>query len=183
MKITILSEHGYDEALMGLGLSFGKTSQLPDMASFQASISRQYMRERAERLAGMGGGHDKFLRAICVWLSITAPLYWWKQFDTYKVGTVTQSESTMHTLMKEGLSSAMFEGGYPCVLLNCIRLTGSFERLNRWLPQSYLQKRIVQTNYAALASMLAQRAQHKLPEWRLFCTQIRTDVQHPELLA
>ena len=122
---------------------------------------------------------------IVVTLDITAPLYWWKQFDTYKVGTVAQSESTMHTLMKAPLTPEMFEGGlFPDLVrsLNVVGKQDGFETLNRCLPQSFLQRRIVQTNYAVLANIIVQRTGHKLLEWKTFIESVLWGVQRPELL-
>ena len=89
MKTTILSEYGFHEALLGMGLSHGKTSGITSLWDIHNDAS---LKERALKLAGLGSGHDKFLRMIVVTLDITAPLYWWKQFDTYKVGTVAHEE-------------------------------------------------------------------------------------------
>ena len=182
MKTTILSEYGFHEALLGLGLSHGKTSGITSLWDIRDDAS---LKERALKLAGLGKGHDKFLRMIVVTLDITAPLYWWKQFDTYKVGTVAQSESTMHTLMKKPLTPEMFEGGLADLLLGHLeelRQRGDFATLNRHLPQSFLQRRIVQTNYAALANIIVQRTGHKLPEWKTFIESVLWGVQRPELL-
>lgn len=100
MKIAILSEYGYDEALFGLGLSFGKTSNW-DFKKFNWTPTYAQIEERAYKLTGLGKGHDKFLRMLMVTLDITAPLYWWKEFDTYKVGTVANSCSTMHKIAEK----------------------------------------------------------------------------------
>lgn len=186
MQIKILSEYGYDEALFGLGLSFGKTSALP-FRLFNYSEPYVKMEKLAAKLAGLGKGHDKFLRMLTVTLDITAPLYWWKQFDTYKVGTTAQSESTMHTLMKSKITPASFEGGkmhrLMCWRLNILRLLSDFDGLNRELPHAFLQRRIVQTNYAALRNILEQRKGHKLPAWKAFCSAVSSGVTYPELLA
>lgn len=182
MKTTILSEYGFHEALLGMGLSHGKTSGITSLWDIRDDAS---LKERALKLAGLGKGHDKFLRMIVVTLDITAPLYWWKQFDTYKVGTVAQSESTMHTLMKNPLTPEMFEGGLADPLLGHLeelRQRGDFATLNRHLPQAFLQRRIVQTNYAALAGIVCQRKGHKLPEWKAFTESVLWGVQRPELL-
>ena len=92
MKTTILSEYGFHEALLGMGLSYGKTSGVTSLWDIRDDAG---LKERALKLAGLGKGHDKFLRMIVATLDVTAPLYWWKQFDTYKIGTAAQSESTM----------------------------------------------------------------------------------------
>ena len=180
MRVRIISEHGYSEALFGLGLSHGATS---GESPHDFNIAR--MERVALKLAGKGGGHDKFLRQIAVWLDITAPLYWWKQFDTYKVGTTAQSESTMHTLLKTPLEEKSFEGTLPDAVLAELRAAWyerDFPRLNAMLPQSFLQRRIVSCNYAVLRNILMQRRNHKLPEWHTFRENIKTQAEHPELL-
>lgn len=182
MNVHVLSEYGFHEALLGMGLSHGKTSGITSLCDIRDDAG---LKERALNLAGLGKGHDKFLRMIAVTLDVTAPLYWWKQFDTYKVGTVAQSESTMHTLMKNPLTPEMFEGGLADPLLGHLeelRRRGDFAALNRQLPQAFLQRRIVQTNYAVLAAILVQRKGHRLPEWEVFINAALQGVNHPELL-
>lgn len=189
MYITLMEVHGLDAALFGLGLSHGLTSgmtftefqTMPRNAPLRARLLR-----RAEKLAGLGGGHDKFLRAIQATLHVRAPLFWWKQFDTYKVGTVTQSESTMHNLLKTPITAEMFADYIPpdwLALLEETREAGDFDRLNRWLPQSFLQSRVAVTNYATLGNMLRQRQGHKLKEWRKFCDFLLDCLPYQELLS
>lgn len=186
MHITLLEFNGLSTALYGLGLSHGLTSGMT-FDEFKTNIPlRARLLRRAEKLAGLGGGHDKFLRAIHATLRIRAPLYWWKQFDTYKVGTVAQSESTMHSLLKTNLASGMFEKPIPLEWLNLLedlRKAGDFETLNAYLPQSFLQTRVVSASYAALGNMLQQRQSHKLGEWREFCDYLRERLPYQELLA
>ena len=182
MKVVILEEHGIDFAFAGLGLSFSVTSSTIHEGLL---VSLDRMMCRAEKLSGLGGGHDKFLRSIMVNMAITAPMYWWKQFDTYKVGTVTQSESTMHTLMVFPINARMFEGEISPVFIKTMedfRLAGDFDALNRHLPQSFLQTRAVSTNYAALQNIIRQRQNHKLPEWSLFVEEVLNQCRYPKLL-
>lgn len=174
MKVSIISEYGISEALLGLGLSYGITS---DVDSFMhlSDEQRKLLDKRATKLAGKGDGHDKFLRMLVVNLDITGPLYWWNQFDTYKVGTTAQSESKMHTLLKNPLTQASFEGGIHHQLLKHLenlRKDREFDELLRHLPMSFLQRRIVHTNYAALHNIFNQRHCHKLWEWRYFCAYL-----------
>lgn len=189
MYVTLMEVHGLEAALFGLGLSHGLTSgmtftefqTMPRNAPLRARLLR-----RAEKLAGLGGGHDKFLRAIHATLHVRAPLFWWKQFDTYKVGTVTQSESTMHSLLKTPITAEMFADYIPpdwLALLEETREAGDFDRLNRWLPQSFLQSRVVVANYATLGNMLRQRQGHKLKEWTEFCTFLLDYLPYQELLS
>lgn len=181
MNVHILNEYGLDEALLGLGLSFGKTSDLTTPLAVDMRLS---MYDRAAKLAGLGMGHDKFLRSIVVVLDINAPLYWWSEFDTYKVGTVAQSESKMHTLMKKPLTQACFEGHIWWLhlsILERLRKAGNFEDLLNNLPMSFLQRRIVTCNYAVLRNIYCQRRKHKLPQWREFCQYLYTNLRLPEL--
>lgn len=186
MKVVIFEEGGADAALYGLGLSFGLTSGiLPCSLTKGNDHLLERLWKRARKLSGLGDGHDKFLRMLRADMLITAPLYWWKQFDTYKVGTVTQSESTMHTLMKSPITQNMFEGEIDPVFLKVLegfRLAGDFDALNSHLPHSFLQTRVVSTNYAVLQNIIKQRHDHKLVEWQDFCTQILNQAMYPEFL-
>lgn len=181
MRVRIISEHGYSEALFGLGLSHGVTSG----KNVLGAAAEKRMRAVALHLAGKDGGHNKFLRQISVWLDITAPLYWWKEFDTYKVGTTAQSESTMHTLLKKPLEEGHFEGPLPDAVLGELREAWNaqdFHRLNTMLPHSFRQRRIVSCNYAVLRNILMQRRNHKLPEWHTFRENILSQAIYYEFL-
>lgn len=187
MRVRLMKEFGYEEALFGIGLSYGKVSgyATPEEAMRHDEWSR--LCELAPQLALYGcGGHDKFLRQIGVILDITAPLYWWKQMDTYKVSTVAQSESTMHTLMKKPVTKDCFEFGYVpdfyIDFLEDLRQDGDFDKLNACLPQSWLQRRIWTGNYAVLKNTILQRENHKLPEWKFFFDALLPTLSHPELL-
>lgn len=187
MRVWLMKEFGYEEALFGLGLSYGKVSgyATPEEAMQHDEWSR--LCELAPTIALYGaGGHDKFLRQIGVVLDITAPLYWWKQMDTYKVSTVAQSESTMHTLMKNPVTNDCFESGqvpdFYVNFLENLRQDGDFVKLNACLPQSWLQRRIWTGNYAVLKNIVLQRENHKLPEWKFFFDALFPVLGHPELL-
>ena len=186
MRVRLMKEFGYEEALFGIGLSYGKVSgyATPEEAMQHDEWSR--LCELAPKLASRGGGHDKFLRQIGVVLDITAPLYWWKQMDTYKVSTVAQSESTMHTLLKDLITKDCFESGHVpdfyIDFLEGVRQDGDFVTLNACLPQSWLQRRIWTGNYAVLKNIILQRENHKLPEWKFFFDALLPTLGHPELL-
>ena len=186
MEVKILREAGIDEALYGLGLSYGLTSvHGMDSVMYLPDIRMRLLR-RAKALAKMGDGHNKFLRQLQVWLDIKAPLYWWKQMDQYKVATVTQSESTMHTLMKRPLTQDDFEGGIMqswLVELNEHIDVKDFDWVNRHLPQSFLQKRILSMSYATARNIIEQRHKHKLVEWEMFINAIISQAGYPEYLV
>lgn len=186
MRVRLMKEFGYEEALFGIGLSYGKVSGYATPEEAQQHDAWSRLCELAPKLASRGGGHDKFLRQIGVVLDITAPLYWWKQMDTYKVSTVAQSESTMHTLLKNPITNDCFEFG--CVpdfyidFLEDLRKHKDFSTLNACLPQSWLQRRIWTGNYAVLKNIVSQRENHKLPEWKFFFDALLPTLGHPELL-
>lgn len=174
MKVEILNVTGYDEALMGIGLSYGLTSPYNSWAETPDGI-RVRLEKIAEKLSRLDGGEDKFLRTIVVTLDVTAPLFWWKEADTYKVGTVAQSESTMHTLLHNEITQACFERPiFPDILthLEGLRKMKNFETLVNELPCGWLQRRIWTLNYAVIKNILAKRSNHKLQEWRYFCQEI-----------
>lgn len=141
--------------------------------------------------------HRKFLRQIFVSLDITAPLYWWKEFDTYKVGTVSNSCSTMHKIHSKEFTLDDFSHDH---LIDCdVKNSGSLqflesiiERLNKWrnlylrdkdkvwwwqmiqiLPTSYNQRRTITMNYENAITMILQRDGHKLDEWRDFVKELQ----------
>lgn len=170
MKVQIIEVHGITSALHGLGLSHGITSGL---AVGEADYSRPMA--VAKRLAGRGGGHDKFLRQIVAWLDITAPAYWWPELDQYKVATVTQSESKMHTLLKNPITQECFERPiHPTFLgfLESQRKAKNFSGLLNALPHGWLQRRILSCSAATLRNIIEQRRGHKLPEWGVFIDSV-----------
>ena len=146
-----------------------------------------------QRLSNAGTDHRKFMRMMPVYVRITAPLYWWKEFDTYKVGTVTNSCSTMHTIAEKEFTIEDFSCEHLSVVsldylknniehLNFIRDVYNDDKSNKgawWqmiqlLPSSYNQTRNVMMNYEVLANIYKSRKDHKLDEWREFCKWIET---------
>ena len=153
------------------------------------------------KLRNAGTDHRKFMRMIVVYANITAPLYWWKEFDTYKVGTVANSCSTMHKIADkeftlddfsiEHLTEGNRQGFEQCVIsaLNTARenFLETKDKLWWWqmiqeLPSSYNQKRTVMLNYEVLANMYESRKNHKLDEWRDFCKWAET-LPYSELIT
>lgn len=153
-----------------------------------------------KRLRNAGTDHRKFMRMIAVYVDITAPLYWWKEFDTYKVGTVANSCSTMHKIAEKEFTLEDFSCEHltpwnETVLANLIvelnanrdRYLQTKEKEDWWqmiqlLPSSYNQKRTVMLNYEVLANMYKSRKDHKLDEWRNFCLWIKT-LPYSELIT
>ena len=184
MKVEILNVTGYEEALMGIGLSYGLTSPYRTLAETPDGV-RVRLEKIAERLSRLDGGEDKFLRSIVVTTDVTASLYWWKEADTYKVGTVAQSESTMHTLLDNEITQACFERPiFPDTIthLEGLRKMKNFETLVNELPCGWLQRRIWTLNYAVIKNILAKRSHHKLAEWRYLCEMFREKLPYSFLL-
>lgn len=140
-----------------------------------------------KQLSKAGSDHGKFLRYINVTVDITAPLYWWKEYDTYKVGTVANSCSTMHKIQAKEFTHDDFSrehltDGSMDVLSDIIynlnyyreqflktKVKAYWWQMIQLLPTSYNQKRTVQLNYQVLKTMYHARKNHKLNEWHDFC--------------
>ena len=145
----------------------------------------------ATRLAKAGSDHRKYLRQIFVSMDITAPLYWWKEFDTYKVGTVANSTSTMHKIQakefcREDFSMERMTGDAVAVMDSVIACLESERQKfletkdkDAWinmiqlLPSSFNQMRTVTMNYEVLINIYYARRTHKLTEWHTLCDEIK----------
>lgn len=152
----------------------------------------------AQRLIKGGSEHRKFLRQIMVSVDITAPLYFYKEFDTYKIGTVANSTSTMHKIMSKIFTMDMFEvddleefeeANFEGVLRICNKYRNLYledkdsdpvmakkywKALIRVLPESWLQTRTVTMNYEVIRNIVHQRKGHKLSEWKSFIDWAKT---------
>lgn len=166
---------------------------IPEIGSDDLSLMR--------KLVNAGSDHSKFMRMITVTTDVTAPLYWWKEYDTYKVGTVANSCSTMHKIHAKAFERDDFscdrldEGGIAAldaliVYLEAERrkFVANKEDRQPWhnmiqlLPTSYNQKRTIQLNYAVLRNMYHSRKNHKLDEWHTFCEWVES-LPYAELIT
>lgn len=217
IKITNAEVFGWDAAIRGMrnpmnswdrSDSFvceGKDACVGDCYSCIGNADHALMK----KLVKAGSDHAKFMRMINVTMDATAPLYWWKEFDTYKVGTVANSCSTMHKIADKEFTLEDFSHEHltPAAIAT-IRTV--IERLNfarkeflkgrkgsefgmpsakeywwdmiQLLPSSYNQKRTVQLNYAVLRNMYHARRNHKLDEWHDFCSWVET-LPYAELIT
>lgn len=161
-----------------------------------------------KRLRNAGTDHRKFMRMITVYVDITAPLYWWKEFDTYKVGTVANSCSTMHKIHAKEFTLEDFSCEHLFdtpesefndsmdVLKEVVDILNLYRdhfvknpyRKDYWwqliqlLPSSYNQRRTVMLNYEVLANIYKSRRNHKLDEWHVFCEWIE-NLPYAELIT
>lgn len=154
----------------------------------------------ATKLCKAGSDHRKFMRQILVSVDITAPLYWWKEFDTYKIGTVANSQSTMHKIHSKPFETSDFsvEDMTMNSRLFMVMLVNELESLRldyietkdkcywrdmiQLLPSSYNQMRTVTMNYENLINMYKARNNHKLTEWHALCDWIETLPYAKELI-
>lgn len=188
MKVDITQESGYEWAALGMSLSF--KDRLVSIKDWWTPERFEQMKRVMERNANRGLGHNKFRRQIIAYVMIEAPRFWWSEFDTYKIGTTTQSESTMHTLSKRLMVKDDLENPdeYDIVQMRVFNdfkvknQDATIEELKRKVPESYLQRRLVTLNYEVLATMINQRKNHRLPQWKYFIEEIYKQVEHPELL-
>lgn len=201
LTIDKVSVYGFEESIRGMRNpmnSWDKSdsgySNIPRIdATIDESEDHVYLlgcndETLMNQLVKAGPSHRKFMRMIVVYMDIFAPLYWWKEFDTYKVGTVSNSCSTMHKITakvfeRDDFSTDMLTD------FNCIDNIIDYLNKNRdlylktmdkkywWqiiqtLPSSYNQKRTVMLSYEVLHKMYNERNSHKLDEWRSFCKKI-----------
>lgn len=211
IKIEHTEVFGWESSIRGLRNPMnswdksdsGLTVMNPTDVEFGYEPNYEYVVGEADlklmkQLSKAGNDHAKFLRMINVTCDITAPLYWWKEYDTYKVGTVANSCSTMHKIHAKEFTIDDFSIEHLGVVPNCdpayfMALEGVIDALNEarhcyldtkdkaywWqmiqlLPSSYNQKRTVQLNYQVLKAMYFARKDHKLDEWRTLCDWIET---------
>ena len=198
IKIEHVEAIGFDPALRGMRNPMNSW-HLSDSDATNNVIGENDLK-LAKQLAKAGTDHSKYLRMIPVYMDITAPLYWWKEFDTYKVGTVANSCSTMHKIHAKEFTLDDFSHDHLLPQWESV-LMGTIEALNEcrcayveksatdksapdkkqlwWqmiqlLPSSYNQKRTVMLNYQALMNIHHARKTHKLDEWREFCRVVET---------
>ena len=155
----------------------------------------------AVRLARAGSDDRKYLRQIFVSVDVTAPLYWWKEYDTYKVGTVANSTSTMHKIHSKAFSRDDFScDRMSDTALNCLdhiievleerrqnyietKDTAYWHDMIQLLPTSYNQMRTCTLNYENLINIYFARRYHKLPEWHVYCDWIASLPYAKELIT
>jgi predicted phage gp36 major capsid-like protein len=186
VNVKKISEHGYHEALLGMALSYYHEGE--DLDGWIASRDNDKLAKTGAALVRKGPDHGKWIRAIQTWWMITAPRFWWSEMDTYKVGTVALSASTMHTLTKGPLTPAHFEswGEVAKVDLSLINALidaqARIDLIKSILPEGYLQTRLWVANYQTLRTVIEQRDGHRLPQWALFREAVLKQADHPELL-
>lgn len=201
IKIENIQTYGWEEAIRGMRNPMNSwqnsDSDFSDPEHYEIGPNDLKL---MRKLAKGGPVHGKYLRMITVYMDITAPLYWWKEFDTYKVGTVANSCSTMHKIhakefVLEDFSHEHLGPSALQVLDETIselnyhrnRFIDTKDKVFWWqmiqlLPSSYNQKRTVMLNYEVIRGMLAYRSDHKLDEWQIFCETMKNLLPYSNLI-
>lgn len=171
LSVEVIGEYGYHQSMVGL--SYNK-DQTPD-----------HMMDVSKKLCAMDHGHNKFLEHIFVWLEVRAPRYWWQEADTFRLSS-KNSQSTMHTILRNELTPDNFEcgdlDGINVEYLNGLLVSKELVLLKRKLPEGFMQKRMWNMNYKTLRNIIIQRINHRLPHWQTFIHSVKEQVEHPELL-
>lgn len=192
IEITNLEVTGFEPAIRGMRNPMNSWDKSDSKYEWIRDIENQFVVgendiDLMKKLFKAGTDHRKFMRMIVAYMDINAPLYWWKEFDTYKVGTVRNSCSTMHKIHAKAFTYSDFSlDNMDDISIKTIMSV--IERLNlerkyfvqtnnkqHWwniiqmLPSSYNQKATVMVSYEALANMYFARKEHKQDEWRKFC--------------
>ena len=204
IKIENTEVHGFEAAIRGMRnpLNSWEKSDSYTISDYEGNSTYDVGKNDLtlmKKLVSAGSDHSKFMRMITVTLDIIAPMYWWKEASTYKVGTVRNSCSTMHTIHKKEFTLDDFSYEHLDLELNILevviiglnaarkRYLKSKDKADWWqmiqlLPSSYNQRSTVQLNYAVLRNIYHARKGHKLDEWRDFCKWIE-ELPYSELIT
>jgi len=200
IKIEHAEVYGWEAAIMGMRNPMNSWKMSDSLMGKDKFFVGKADMDLMKRLVKAGSDHRKFMRFITVTLDITAPLYWWKEYDTYKVGTVANSCSTMHKIHAKEFTLDDFSHEHLCTvsgydLMNTMDTLNHFRDLyiktkdkEYWwqmvqlLPSSYNQKRTVLLNYEVLRNMYHARKNHKLDEWHDLCAWIES-LPYSELIT
>lgn len=208
IKIENTDVYGFEAAIRGMRnpLNSWDKSDSKHINAYQVVTRDLFVIGEADKslmmqLVKAGSDHSKFMRMINVTCDITAPMYWWAEMDTYKVGTVRNSCSKMHTLHKRDLTMDDFSTEHlyddeMCAMedlidrINCNRqcfmdtgIKQDWWQIIQLLPSSYNQRATWQANYAVLRNIYHARKNHKLDEWREFCAWIKSALPYSELIT
>ena len=192
IKIENIEVYGFEAAIRGARNPMNSWNRMDSCYNNGEFEIGENDYKLLKNLTIAGPEHRKWNRMVTVTMDITAPLYWWKEYDTYKVGTVANSCSTMHKIQAKKFEKSDFsiehmtEGTEPIMNVVIAELNLNRASFNKtkdkkywWnmiqlLPTSYNQKRTVHLNYEVLGTIYHQRRHHKLDEWHVFCDMIKT---------
>lgn len=197
MEVKVIRVEGLDIACEAVRLSFNSESDEGAVEKSQGVNLWKDNVELAKKLILSGDSHSKCMRMATVWLDLTMPRYWYSEFDTYKQGTVAMSESTAHRLLgnlKAGKVDIESNFEYTNSSKDAIQWMleemivqanegATTEELKQMLPESFLQRRIVCTNYQTLRHIYFDRRNHRLPIWHKFLDELLKQLPFPEFVT
>lgn len=196
MQVKVIRVEGLDISCEAVRLSFNSKSNEGAIETSQGVSLWKDNVDLMKKLILSGDSHSKTMRMVTVWLDITMPRYWYSEFDTYKQGTVAMSESTAHKLKdrlkKREITEDDFEhthkneAGLAWIIDEMTDMVDgdcSLEELKQMLPESFLQRRIVCTNYQTLRHIYFDRRNHRLPIWHKFLDELLTQLPFPEFIT
>ena len=196
MQVNVIRVDGLDIACEAVRLSFNSESNEGAIETSQCVSLWKDNVDLMKKLILSGDSHSKTMRMVTVWLDITMPRYWYSEFDTYKQGTVAMSESTAHKLKdrlkKREITEDDFEhtnkneAGLAWIIDEMTDMVDgncSLEELKQMLPESFLQRRIVCTNYQTLRHIYFDRRNHRLPIWHKFLDELLKQLPFPEFIT
>ena len=197
MEVKVLRTEGLDIACEAMRLSFNSVS---NEEIVQASRGVNLFLDDVELLKKLileGDSAAKVTRMATVWLDLTMPRYWWSEFDTYRIGCTEMSESSVHRLQKrikdtelsvddfhvdnEGVTDAVVDAIRN--MENAVLARMPIESIKQMLPESFLQRRIVCTNYQTLRHIYFDRRNHRLPIWHRFLDELLKQLTFPEFIT
>lgn len=196
IEFTNYEAYGFHHAIRGMRNSWGSHKKSDSHLYYDEDTNEPtfYLGDNdhalAMKLAKAGSSHRKYLRQVEVWVDINAPLYWWKELDQYKIGLVTNSESTMHTIQKHPMDEELFSIEPPEGMLdeaqfllehlehvrqmyNTTKDKKYWRYLIQILPSGWMQKRTTSLNYEVIANAYWDRKNHRLTEWHDFCDWVK----------
>lgn len=201
MELNYTKVYNFEGAFRGMRAPMNSWDKSDSIFTNDKTIIGENDLKLAQKLIQAGTEHAKFMRQIFISVDITAPIYWWKEMDTYKVSTVSNSTSTMHKLSSKPITindfsfdnldllihpldeeDLIFKDVAENIIYDCERLRELFietkdkrywRALIQLLPESYNQTRTWTANYAILRNIYFQRKNHKLQEWHQFCDWIK----------
>lgn len=214
MKAELIEVSGIKGALLGMRLpmckdleeakeKYGKGFSADDISEDNKRLCKQLI--NADTKQGFGQPNGKFLRMIHAQICITAPLYFWKEFSTYKIGTTSNSTSTMHKIASYPITRECFEMGDFNPIIDNFKLDVTWDtmvyyyeqlrqaynetkdnrywkELIRLLPDSWLQTRMIDLDYQTMRNIYHWRKNHKLSEWQWLCTWIKENLPYADIL-
>lgn len=203
LTVTNMKIAGMDAAIRGMRNPMNSWDKSDSMFDYDKMCLGDNDLNLMQNLFKAGTDHSKFMRMVSVWCDITAPLYWWKEYDTYKVGTVANSCSTMHKIHSKPIELSDFSiddveipytdmtlrNCFVSVVADCEMLRKAYLKalekgqndlakqywkgLIQLLPESYQQTRTVMMNYQVAAKIIRERANHKLSEWHTLVNELK----------